>query len=146
MASQFEQRVRADLNEARRSHQKERTVVLTTFLAELRNKEIEVGRELTEEECLGVASRSVKQRRDAVSQYRAGGREDLVAKEDEEIAILQRYLPEQLTPDDVRTMVRELVAGGADNLGAVMKQLSPRIKGRFDGGQANRIVKEVLGG
>jgi hypothetical protein len=80
-----------------------------------------------------------------VTQYGAGGREDLAAKEESEIAILQHYLPAQLTADDVRAMVRELVAAGAGNMGAVMKQLSPRIKGRFDGAEANRIVKEVLG-
>jgi uncharacterized protein YqeY len=146
MASQFEQRVRADLNDARRSLQKERTVVLTTLLSELRNQEIAVGHELNDDECVGVVSKAVKQRRDSVAQYRAGAREDLATREEAEIAILHRYLPAQLTADDVRAMVGEIVAAGANNIGAVMKQLSPRIKGRFDGAEANRIVREVLGG
>ncbi len=145
MASQFEQRVRADLNDARRSLQKERTLVLATLLSELKNKEIEVGHELTDDECLGVVSKAVKQRKDAVAQFRAGAREDLVAHEEGQIAILQDYLPAQLTAADVRAMVQEVVSAGANNIGAVMKQLSPRIKGRFDGAEANRIVREVLG-
>jgi hypothetical protein len=146
MASPFEGQVREDVKEAMRAAQKERLGVLRMLLAALKNEEIAKGRELTDEDCLGVVSKAVKQRKDSVAQYRLGGREDLAVKEEAEIAILQRYLPAQLTADDVRAMVRELVATGAGNVGAVMKQLSPRIKGRFDGAEANRIVREVLGG
>jgi hypothetical protein len=152
MASQFEQRVRADINDAMRHAEKERTGVLRMLLSDLKNREIELqgtvapGYELTDEDCLGVVSRAVKQRKDAVAQYRAGAREDLATKEEAEIALLQQYLPAQLTADDVRAMVREIVAGGANNIGTVMKQLSPRTKGRFDGAEASRIVREVLGG
>lgn len=145
MASQFEGQVREDVKEAMRASQKERLGVLRMLLAALKNEEIARGRDLTDEDCLGVVSKAVKQRKDSVAQYRSGGREDLAAKEEAEIAVLQRYLPAQLTAADVRAMVREMVAAGADNLGAVMKQLSPRIKGRFDGAEANRIVREVLG-
>jgi hypothetical protein len=150
MASQFEQRVRADINDAMRHAQKERTGVLRMLLSELKNREIELqaktsGYELTDEDCLGVVTRAVKQRKDSVAQYRAGGREDLVTKEESELTILQQYLPAQLTADEVRAMVREFAAAGANSMGAVMKQLSPRIKGRFDGAEANRIVREVLG-
>ena len=151
MASQFEQRVRADINDAMRRAEKERIGVLRMLLSELKNREIELqakvsGYQLTEEDCLGVVSRAVKQRKDSVAQYRAGGREDLASTEEAEIALLQQYLPAQLTADDVRAMVLEIVAAGADNIGAVMKQLSPRTKGRFDGAEASRIVREVLGG
>ncbi|HSW31910.1 MAG TPA: GatB/YqeY domain-containing protein [Longimicrobiales bacterium] len=150
MASQFEQRVRADINDAMRHAHKERTGVLRMLLSELKNREIELqaktpGYELTDEDSVGVVSRAVKQRKDSVAQYRAGGREDLAVKEESEIAVLQQYLPAPLTAADVRAMVREFVTAGADNMGAVMKQLSPRIKGRFDGAEANRIVREVLG-
>lgn len=145
MASAFEQKVRVDLGDAMRGGQKERTGVLRMLLAALKNEEIARGGELSEQDCLGVVSKAVKQRKDSVEQYRAGGREDLAAKEEAEIAFLHQYLPAPLTADDVRALVRELVAGGAGNLGAVMKQLSPKIKGRFDGAEANRIVREVLG-
>ena len=65
---------------------------------------------------------------------------------DEKIAKIQRYLPEGLTEDEVRAMVREIVAGGATAMGAVMGQLMPKIRGRFDGKEANRVVKEELDG
>lgn len=145
MASAFEEKVREDVKEAMRSAQKERLGVLRMLLAALQNEEIARGRELTDEDGLGVVAKAVKQRRDSVAQYRAGGREDLAAREEAEIVVLQAYLPAPLTPEDVRAMVQEMVAAGAGNMGAVMKQLSPRIKGRFDGGEANRIVREVLG-
>jgi hypothetical protein len=146
MASQFEGQVREDVKEAMRAAQKERLGVLRMLLAALKNEEIARARELTQEDCLGVVAKAVKQRKDSVTQYRQGGREDLAAKEEAEIAILQRYLPAPLTADDVRALVREVVAAGANNVGAVMKQVSPRIKGRFDGAEANRLVREVLGG
>lgn len=145
MASAFEDKVREDVKEAMRSGHKERLGVLRMLLAALQNEEIARGRELTDEDGLGVVAKAVKQRRDSVAQYRAGGREDLAAREEAEIVVLQAYLPAPLTPEDVRAMVQEMVAAGAGNMGAVMKQLSPRIKGRFDGGEANRIVREVLG-
>jgi len=146
MASQFQDRLKTDINEARRGLQKERTLVLTTLLSELKNEEIKLGHELKDDECLGVVSRAIKQRRDAAAQFRAGNREDLVTHEEGQIAILQVYLPPQLGEEEVRTMVGELVAAGASSVGAVMGQLVPRIKGRFDGKEANRIVREVLGG
>lgn len=145
MASAFEGKVREDVKEAMKGAQKERLGVLRMLLAALQNEEIARGRELTEEDALGVVTKAVKQRRDSVTQYRAGGREDLASKEEAEIAVLQAYLPAQLTAAEVRVMVSEMVAAGAGNVGAVMKQLSPRIKGRFDGAEANRIVREVLG-
>ena len=145
MASQFQDRLKADINEARRGLQKERTLVLTTLLSELKNEEIKLGHELKDDECLGVVSRGIKQRRDAAAQFRAGNREDLVTHEEAQIAILQVYLPPQLGEEEVRAMVGELVAAGASSVGAVMGQLVPRIKGRFDGKEANRIVREVLG-
>lgn len=145
MASAFEGKVREDVKEAMKGAQKERLGVLRMLLAALQNEEIARGRELTEEDALGVVTKAVKQRRDSVTQYRAGGREDLASKEEAEIAVLQAYLPAQLTAAEVRAMVSEMVAAGAGNVGAVMKQLSPRIKGRFDGAEANRIVREVLG-
>jgi hypothetical protein len=74
----------------------------------------------------------------------AGGRPELAEKEDREAELLGAYLPEQLGEDDVRGLVREIVEGGADQMGAVMGQLMPRIRGRFDGKDANRIVREEL--
>ncbi|HEX8213728.1 MAG TPA: GatB/YqeY domain-containing protein [Longimicrobium sp.] len=138
--------VRTDLNDARRGRDKLRTTVLSTFISEIRNREIEVGGELNDEQVQGVAITAIKKRREAAELMRANARAELAEKEEQEAAVLQAYLPAQLTEDEVRAMVREAVAAGAKNLGDVMKQVSPRTKGRFEGKELNRVAKEVLAG
>jgi uncharacterized protein YqeY len=137
--------IREDLNAARRERDKLRTMVLTTLLAEIRNKEIDLGRELADGDVHAVVTTAIKRRREAAEQMRAGAREELAVMEDQEAAQLQAYLPPQLTEDDVRAMVREAIAGGAKDLGSVMKALTPRTKGKFDGRELNRIVREEIG-
>lgn len=137
-------RLRADLNQARRDRDRVRTLVLSTTLSEVRNREIELGAEASDDDVLQVIGRAIKQRRDAAEQMAAGGRPELAEKEEREAELLGAYLPEQLGEDDVRGLVREIVEGGADQMGAVMGQLMPRIRGRFDGKDANRIVREEL--
>ena len=136
--------IRNDLNAARRERDKLRTTVLTTMLSEIRNREIEVQHELTDEEVVEVVNRQIKRRREAAEQMRGGGREELAQKEEREAEILVAYLPPQMSEDDARAIVREAIAGGADNVGAVMKAIMPKLKGRFDGRETNRIVREEL--
>jgi uncharacterized protein YqeY len=138
-------RIRGDLITARKQRDKLRTTVLTTFLAEIRNREIELGHEAGDEEVQSLLTTAIKRRREAADQMRGGGREELAAKEEQEAVLLQEYLPPQLGEEEVRQMVREVVAGGATNLGAVMKSVMPRVKGRFEGRELNRIVREELG-
>lgn len=140
----LKEELRDDLNTARRARDKERTLILTTTLSEVRNREIEMGRDASDEDVHEVVQRAVKRRREAAEQMRAGEREDLAAREDAEAALLGKYLPAQLSEEEVRGYVREAIAGGADNIGAVMGRVMPRIKGVFDGKEANRIVKEEL--
>ena len=138
-------RLRSDLNAARKDRDKLRTTVLTTFISEIRNREIEMGREASNEDIQPLLVTAIKRRREAAEQMRAGGREELARKEEQESAMLQAYLPPQLSEDEVRGMVREAIAGGAADLGAVMKAVMPRAKGKFDGKELNRIVRESLG-
>ena len=144
MAESLKDRIRADLNAARRSKDKLRTTVLSTTLSEIRNKEIELGRDVRDEDVVGVLSKALKQRRESAEQMRSAGRDELADKEEQEAELLEEYTPEAMTEEEVRSLVREAVAGGADNMGAVMGFLMPRIKGRFEGGEANRIVREEL--
>ena len=144
MAGTLKDTIRDDLNTARRERDKLRTMVLTTFLSEIRNKEIDVGHELGDPEVHGVATTAIKRRREAAEQMRAGGREELASKEEQEAAILQAYLPPQLGEDEVRALVRAAMAAGASDLGGVMKQVMPKAKGRFDGRELNRVVREEL--
>ena len=103
---------------------------------------------LSEDEALAVVTREVKTRRESVEAFRKGGREDLAAKEEAEIAILTGYLPQQLTEDELRSLVDEgIAATGAStgrDLGRVMGWLSPRIRGRADGKVASGLVAQAL--
>lgn len=145
MSSELKQRLQTDLNAARKDRDKDRTLVLSTALSEVRNKEIDSGGELDDDGVIQVISKAIKQRKDAAEQMRDAGRGELAANEEAQAEILQAYLPEQLTEDEVRAMVREAVAEGADQMGPLMGRLMPEIRGRFDGKEANRIVREELG-
>lgn len=144
--SDLKSRIQADLNEARKARAAERVLVLSTLLSDLGNRQIEVGRPLSDDDVVQVVAKAIKQRRDASEQMRAGGREELAAVEDAQAELLATYQPEGLSEDEVRAMVREIVAGGEAQMGQVMGQLMPRIRGRFDGKDANRIVREELAG
>lgn len=144
--SELKARLQQHLTDARKARDKALTLVLSTTLSELRNKEIDLGREANDEEVQQVVTKAIKQRRDAAEQMRAGGREELAQREDSEAELLSVYLPEQLDEAEVRAMIQEIVAGGAAAMGAVMGQLMPRIRGKFDGKAANALVREALEG
>lgn len=91
-----------------------------------------------------VLARGIKQRRDAAEQMRSGGREELARHEEEEAEVLSGFLPPGLSEEEVRAIVRTIVAEGPAEMGPVMGRLMPRIRGRFDGKEANRIVREEL--
>lgn len=139
------ERIRDDLNAARRERDRFRTTLLSTFLAEIRNREIELGRAAGDEDVQALVTTAIKRRREAAEQMRGGGREELARKEEEEARMLQAYLPPQLGEDEVRGLIREAMAGGAGDLGGVMKAVMPRVKGKFDGKELNRLVREELG-
>jgi uncharacterized protein YqeY len=143
--SELLDRIRHDLDEARRAREKLRTLVLSTTLSEVKNRQIELGRDAVDADVSEVVQRAIKKRREAAEQIRAVGREEMAQKEEQEAAILMAYMPEQLTEDGVRALVREAMAAGAKDVGGVMKLIQPKVKGRFDGRETNRIVREELG-
>lgn len=146
MSSELKSRIQSDLNEARKLRDKDRTLVLSTMLSEIRNREIDGGGDLDEDGTIQVIAKAIKQRKDAADQMRSAGRPELAAKEEAQADVLRAYLPRALSEEDVRAMVREIVAGGMSEMGPVMGQLMPRIRGRFDGKEANRVVREELQG
>ena len=103
---------------------------------------------LSDDELLTILAREVKTRRESVEAFRGGGREDLAAKEEAEIAILEEFLPEALTEDEIRALVDEAIAAtgasSARELGKVMAWLSPRTRGRADGKRVSEIVAQSL--
>ena len=144
MSSPLKNRLQNDLIKARKGREKLRTLVLSTTLSELRNREIELGKEADDAEVLAVVTKAVKRRKEAATQMRSGEREELAEKEESEAKMLSAYLPEGLSEAEVRGIVTEIVGEGIREMGPVMGRLMPRLKGRFDGKEANRIVREVL--
>jgi uncharacterized protein YqeY len=144
--SELKTRIQSDLTAARKERNKLRVLVLSTALSEIRNKEIDDRGELDDQGVIQVISKGIKQRKESSTQMRDAGREELAAKEDAQAEVLSEYLPEGLTEDEVRAIVREAIASGADQMGAVMGRIMPQIRGRFDGKEANRIVQEELSG
>ncbi|HEV3050095.1 MAG TPA: GatB/YqeY domain-containing protein [Longimicrobium sp.] len=140
------EQLRADLTTARKDRDKLRTTTLTTFLSEVKNKEIELGRALADDDVRGLLTTAIKRRREASEQMRAGGRAELAEKEEQEGVLLQAYLPPALGEDEVRGLIRDAIAGGASDVGGVMKSVMPHTKGRFDGKELNRLVREALAG
>lgn len=144
MSGDLKTRLQEDLNAARKQRDRALILVLSTTLSEIQNHEIEVRKPLPEEEVVRVVERAIKQRREAAEQMRAGQREELAAKEESEARVLSGYLPEPLTEAEVRALIQESIAGGADGIGGVMAAVMPRIRGRFEGKKANRIAREEL--
>ena len=140
----------ADMKDAMKAREagKLRLSVIRLVRGAIRQQEIDGQKELSDEDVLGVISKEVKQRRDSIEDFQKGGRDDLVAEAEAEIAVLMEYLPQQLSEDEVRNLVKEaIVAIGAaspKDMGKVMKELMPKVKGRADGKLVNGIVKELL--
>jgi uncharacterized protein len=143
-ASSVADALRAAMNAARKAQDKDRTLVLGTILANLKNREIDLRRPATDEEVVEVLRKGIKIRREAIEQYKAGGRTDLADTEQAQIAVLEEFLPPAVDPEEIRAAVREVIAGGAKDLGKVMGQIVPRYKGRADGKLINQIVREEL--
>lgn len=119
-------------------------------LSAVKNAEIEKRGELTEEEELKLIRSQVKQRQDSIEQFRAGGRDDLADKELAQVAILERYLPQQMSDEELEAFVREGIAeAGAESpkdMGKVMGLLTPRSQGRVDGRRLSTAVRNALAG
>jgi len=137
-----------DLKTAMKAKDPVRTGVIRMSIAAIVNKQIELGRELSDEDVISVLATEAKKRRDAAEQFRNGGRDELADKEEAEFAVLKEYLPEQMGEDEIRTIVKDVIAAaGAESmkdLGAVMKQLMPKVKGKADGALVNKIVRSEL--
>ena len=136
--------LRAALTAARKSQDKPRTLVLSTILANLKNREIELKRPVTTDDVIDVLRKGIKTRRESVEQYTAANRPYLADAERFQIAVLEEFLPPAVDPEEIRTAVRQAIAGGARDIGKLMGQVLPQFKGRADGKDVNRIVREEL--
>jgi uncharacterized protein len=137
-------RLQGDLNSSRKSQDKAGTLLLGTVLSEVKNKKIELRRDPTDADVIDVIRKAIKRRRESAEMYTKGDRKDLADKEMSEAAALEKYLPAQVSDDELRTAVRAAIAGGATQIGAVMGKVLPQFKGRAEGGTINAIAREEL--
>jgi uncharacterized protein YqeY len=137
-------RLTGDLNSARKSQDKAGTLLLSTVISEIKNKKIELKRDPVDADVVDVIRKSIKRRRESIEMYAKGGRQDLADKEQTEAAALEKYLPAQVSEDELRAAVKQAIAGGATQIGAVMGKVLPQFKGRAEGGVINAIAREEL--
>jgi uncharacterized protein YqeY len=121
---------------------------LRLFKAVLKNVEIEKRRELTDEEAVELLSRQIKKHKEAIEEFQKGGRPDLVQHEKEQAEVLEKYLPEQLSADDLRNLIKEVVqeknVSSVKQIGLVMGEVMKRVQGRADGSRVKSLAEEVL--
>ena len=146
MAARLPEQLRTAMNEARKNRDQARTLLLSTILSDVQNREIELKHPLSDDETAEVLRRGVKRRRESIELYDQGARPELAARERAEVAMLEAFLPAAVQPDEIRAAVREAVAAGASDIGKVMAAVMPRFKGRADGKLVNAIVREELAG
>ena len=137
-------RIQSELNAARKAQDKPATLLLGTLLSDLKNRQIEVNRDLADAEVVEVIRRGIKRRRESAEMYDKGARADLAGVERQEVARLETYLPAAVSDDELRAAVRAAIAGGAANIGAVMGKVMPQFKGRADGATINALAREEL--
>ncbi|HUF16410.1 MAG TPA: GatB/YqeY domain-containing protein [Thermoanaerobaculia bacterium] len=142
------EKIRADLTESMKAKDAPRTSTLRMLQSALKYEQIEKGRELSDEEAVGIVQRAVKQRQDSIEQFTSGNRPELAAKERSELEMLQKYLPAQLSDEEAEAIVRDAIAStGAESkkdTGKVMKEVMANHKGRIDGRKVQEIVGRLL--
>jgi uncharacterized protein len=145
----LKQRLSDELRAAMKGREKLRLGTLRLLLASVKNREVELRRDLDDEEFVEIANREAKRRREAIEAYEKAGREDRATTEREELAVIQTYLPAALSPDEIDVLVEEaVVATGASapgDMGKVMGAVMQNVKGRADGRDVQARVRARLG-
>lgn len=145
-----QQRLLSDMKEAMKSGDKSRLSTIRLIRAAMKNAEIENRGELDEDAVVSVLSSEARKRREAIEEYRKAGRSDLAEIEENELAVIEEYLPEQLSEEELSSIVseavRDLGASSPGDVGKVMGAVMPRLKGRADGKKVNGMVRKMLEG
>ena len=148
MEADLKQKLNDDLKQALKGRDRVRTSVIRLVLAAIKNAEIARQAALEDADILGVIVKEVRQRHESIEAFKEGQRQDLVAQEEAELAVLNEYLPRQMTREEIiaeaRRVIEEVGAQGLGDKGKVMPKLIAQLKGRADGREINAVVTELL--
>ncbi|MEJ2425088.1 MAG: GatB/YqeY domain-containing protein [Candidatus Thiodiazotropha sp.] len=146
----LKQRIQDDVKAAMKAKDKPRLATLRLITAEIKQREVDSRAELDESQVLAILDKMIKQRRDSATQYEEAGRAELAEQENQEIAVIETYLPAALSEDEITGMIAEALqttgASGMQDMGKVMGLLKPKMQGRADIGQVSALVKQKLTG
>ena len=142
------ERINEDLKNAMKAKDKEKLSVIRMLKSAITLAKIDLKHDPSDEEVLDIIAKQIKMRKDSIEEFKKANRDDLVNQYQTEIDILNTYLPEQLTVDEVNQIIDEIFAAvkpeGIKQMGIIMKELTPKIAGRFDKGEASKIIKDKL--
>ena len=137
-----------DIIKALKAGEKEKLTVLRGLKSDLKYKQIELGKELTDDDCIAVLTSALKKRKDSIEQFKAGNRDDLVKQEEFAVEIITPFLPEQISEEELTQIIKDAIAeSGVDSpqkIGMIMKIVIPKVKGRADGKIINQIAVKLL--
>lgn len=144
----LKERIDHDMREAMKSREKLKLSTIRLLKAAIKNREIEAGHGLSDSEVLETVGSAIKQRRESISQFKAGGRDDLANKEEQELNYLLEYLPRQLSEEEIVEKIDEVLkrlgTSSSKDFGLVMRTLMSELKGQVDGASLNKLVKAKL--
>ena len=144
----LQQQIDQDLASSMKEGDAARTSILRLLKNSLKNEQIKLGHELSEEETLKVLQREAKQRRDSIEQFKAGGRDDLVESEQAELSAVEAYLPQQMSEGELEALVDEVIqetgASSPAQMGQVIGAVLKKAQGRADGGAVSKLVRQKL--
>jgi len=146
--STMKARLTADMKLAMKSREKSRLATIRMLIAAIKQREIDERREVSEDEAMAILTKQAKQRRESIAQYESAGRDDLKAIEEAELAIIETYLPQPLSPEEIEAAVAEIIAAeqatDLSQMGAVMKTARERLAGRADMAAVSQAVRSRL--
>ena len=149
MASKILDTLLADIKEAMKARDMETLSALRSLHAQIKDATVNAGKEESDDIVIAVVGKAIKQRKDSIEQFESGGRQDLADKEAAEVSLLEKYQPAQLGEAEIEALVQKVIqatgAAGKQDMGKVMKDLMPEVKGKADGKLVNQIVMKLLG-
>lgn len=146
----LKERLAFDLKDAMKNRNEAKIRTVRLLMSAIKNFEVEKMAQATDEEIVQIMIKEAKKRIESIDMYKQAGRNDLVSEEQEELDIINSYLPEQMSEDEIRQLVMKIIRqnnlSSPKDLGTAMKLIMPQVKGKADGKLVNKIVKEYLGG